>query len=308
MHPRYIGTLFLLLILVACGSTAQSQPTASSPNPPATASGRTITIAAVNSSPTKRIAAMQPLADYLATKLASQGVTGGQVKVAANTNAMVEMVNNNDVDVFFDTAYTALLVGEQTKAKPMMRWWKDGRSEYHSVFLTLADSPIKTIDQVKGKVVAFEQAFSTSGYFIPRTYLANKGFTLQEVSDPTAAVAADTIGYAFSGNADNTIQWLISKRTSVGVINNIEYNELKPETKKQLWVLVETQPIVRAVVMFNSNLDPVLQTAIIDILSTMHENPNGKNALATFDRTSKFEVLTADEQQQLQKLYDLAKQ
>ncbi|HYF62667.1 MAG TPA: phosphate/phosphite/phosphonate ABC transporter substrate-binding protein [Herpetosiphonaceae bacterium] len=309
MRFRHVLICVLLSLLVAGCAQQAAQPTAI---PTAAQSGtgakQALVIGAINPSPSKRISAMQPLADYLAGRLAGQGIVRGEVKIAQNIDAMVQMMQAGEVDVFFDTAYTALTISSQTGAQPSLRWWKGGQAEYHTVFLTRADSSITSLDQVKGAMVGFEQAFSTSGYFVPRTYLSTNGYKVKEFDDAKASVPADTIGYAFSGSSDNTIQWLVSGRVPVGVVNNSEYAELPAETRATLRVLVETEPIPRAVVLINSQLDSQLQQAVTAILTGMNSDGAAQSALEAFDGTSQFDVLAAEQQKQLQSLYALSQQ
>jgi phosphonate transport system substrate-binding protein len=299
----------MLSVLIAGCAQQSVQPTAvPTAAQPASGAKQALVIGAINPSPSKRISAMQPLADYLAGQLTDQGIVRGEVKIAQNIDGMVQMMQAGEVDVFFDTAYTALMISSQTNAQPSLRWWKGGQAEYHSLFLTRADSPITSMAQVKGAMVGFEQAFSTSGYFVPRTYLASNGYKVQEFDDAKASVPADTIGYAFSGSSDNTIQWIISGRVPVGVVNNSEYAELPAETQALLRVLAETQPIPRAVVLLNPQLDSQLQQAITAKLVGMESSGAAQSALEAFDGTSKFDVLAAEQQKQLQSLYALSQE
>jgi phosphonate transport system substrate-binding protein len=305
---RPLRLIILSVLLVGCAQQSV-QPTATpAATQPAAGTKQTVVIGAINSSPSKRISAMQPLADYLAKQLADQGIVRGEVKIAQNIDAMVQMLQSGEVDVFFDTAYTALVISNQTNTQPSLRWWKGGQAEYHTVFLTRANSAITEINQLKGSVIGFEQEFSTSGYFVPKTYLSSNGYAVQEVDDAQASMPADTIGYAFSGSADNTVQWILSDRVSVGVINNNEYAALPKETQALLRVLVETQPIPRAVVLLNSQLDSQLQQAVTATLIGMDSNSAAQSALETFDKTSKFDALAAEQQKQLQSLYTLSQQ
>jgi phosphonate transport system substrate-binding protein len=309
MRFRHSLLCIMFSVLIAGCAQQSLQPTALPTSAqPATGAKQTLVIGAINPSPSKRISAMQPLADYLAGQLTARGIVRGEVKIAQNIDAMVQMMQSGEVDVFFDTAYTALMISSQTNSPPALRWWKGGQAEYHTVFLTRADSAITSLDQVKGKMVGFEQAFSTSGYFVPRTYLASNGYKVQEFDDAKASVPADTIGYAFSGSSENTIQWIISDRVPVGVVNNSEYAGLPAETQALLRVLVETQPIPRAVVVLNSQLDSQLQQAITATLVGMDSSGPAQSALEAFDKTSKFDALAAEQQKQLQNLYDLSQQ
>ena len=56
-----------------------------------------------------------------------------------------------------------------------------------------------------GKVVVFEELYSTSGFILPAGTLIKKGFKLREVSGPDEDVSPNEIGYFFSRDEENTI-------------------------------------------------------------------------------------------------------
>ena len=92
------------------------------------------------------------------------------------------------------------------------------------------------------------------------------------------------------------------------MVNNSEYADLPAETQALLRVLVETRPIPRAVVLLNPQLESQLQQAITARLVGMDSSGTAQSALEAFDKTSKFDALAPEQQQQLQSLYDLSQQ
>jgi phosphonate transport system substrate-binding protein len=55
-------------------------------------------------------------------------------------------------------------------------------SGYHSVICVKSDSPYKTIDDLKGKSIAFADPNSTSGFLIPTYYLRKLGYSPDDTS------------------------------------------------------------------------------------------------------------------------------
>lgn len=59
---------------------------------------------------------------------------------------------------------------------------KKDKAEYQSVIITAPQSPIKTIEELRGKRFAFGSKTSTQGHLIPRIILAQHNITLKELA------------------------------------------------------------------------------------------------------------------------------
>ena len=70
------------------------------------------------------------------------------------------------------------LLEEAGVADLLLREWKQGVAEYHSVFFTRRDSGINGISDLPGHIMAFEDPGSTSAYLIPRFTLEQNGIAL----------------------------------------------------------------------------------------------------------------------------------
>jgi len=298
--------LFILTLLVACGGqTDLISETAT----PATA-GRSIVLGDISDEAAETIRGTQPLADYLATHLADQGITKGEVKIAPDLETMIQWIEAGEVDLYFDSPYPVLVISEETGARPILRRLRFGVSEYHSVFFVRNDSPIMTLTEVMGQVVAFEESFSTSGYMLPLAYLISQGYNPVEVTSPTAAANPDTIAYTFSTADDTTIQWVISGVVPVGVIDNITFQRLPEETQAQLRIIERTDDVPRQMVLVRPGMDEALVEAITDVLLAMEEDEAGQAALEEFQTTEfdEFPEGYAAAMEQMQSLYGLVQE
>jgi phosphonate transport system substrate-binding protein len=72
---------------------------------------------------------------------------------------------------------------------------KKGSTGYNSVFFVKADSPIKTIDQLKGTSFCFADPNSTSGYLVPSFYLRKMGYVPDQFFSKNG----------FSGSHENSV-------------------------------------------------------------------------------------------------------
>jgi phosphonate transport system substrate-binding protein len=274
-------TLFLvaLSILVACNGTAEVilEPETN------VTSDNAIVLGDISDEPAETIEGTQPIADYLAARLGEYGITRGEVKIAPDLDTMTRWMAEGEVDIYFDSPYPVLVVSQKTGAVPILRRWKYGVSAYHSVFIARKDSGLTSLADLPGRMIAFEESFSTSGYMLPLSYLVEQDMNPVEKADPETAVAPDEVGYVFSTADNTTIQWVVSGKVPIGVVDNVTFELLIPEeTREGLTILGATEDVPRQMVLLRSGIEPELAEAIQTILIEVDESEEGQAALAAF--------------------------
>src|SRR5262245_61655814 len=117
---RYFGSLLLVVVLLSAAGCGSAQP-AATPTSASTATpntAKTIVLADISANPSKRIAAYQPLADYLAANLSAFGIGVGKVKIAPDFDTMIKWMKAGEVDMYFDSPYPAMILRDQAGAQP----------------------------------------------------------------------------------------------------------------------------------------------------------------------------------------------
>ena len=114
---------------------------------------RTLVIGRVSQHPEKHAQALTDMARYLASKLGHHGITDGAAIIAPDNAQMIKLLRDGTVDVVSETALSALLFEEEAGAKILLREWKKGVAEYHTVFFTRADSGIRTLADLRGRKI-----------------------------------------------------------------------------------------------------------------------------------------------------------
>ena len=249
----YAFILFNLILLALLAACATTQPIATE-TVTTNESGVPLVIGDISDEPAETIKGTQPLADYLAAQLVDQGISHGEVKIAPDLDTMIKWMKAGEVDIFFDSPYPALVISQEAGATPILRRLKYGVDQYHSVFITKADSEINELADLKGELVAFEESFSTSGYMLPLAFLIENNMNPSLKSSPETAVSPDEVGYVFSTADNTTIQWIISGIVPVGVIDNVTLGRLPEETQAELKVIAETENVPRQLVLVSSDL------------------------------------------------------
>jgi phosphonate transport system substrate-binding protein len=119
-------------------------------------------------------------------------VTGREVKTEnpADYMAVVEAVRSGFVDVALMSQFSVALAIETDALTPLVVW----KSEQLPAALCLVrnDSSIQSMDDMRGKQVAFVDPGSTTGHFMPRSLFAKTGLEYQVDYEATFAGGHDT--------------------------------------------------------------------------------------------------------------------
>ena len=130
-----------------------------------------------------------PFVEYLSKELGTK-VT---LRVANDYAAVIEGQRNGNIQIAgYGPASYARAVVTGVKVEPFATTVNnDGTIGYYSVFYVRADSPYKTIEDLKGKNLGLVDPNSTSGNNVPR-FLLNKMKIVPETSSRTSPTPAAT--------------------------------------------------------------------------------------------------------------------
>ncbi|MDJ0717373.1 MAG: phosphate/phosphite/phosphonate ABC transporter substrate-binding protein [Prochloraceae cyanobacterium] len=249
----------------------------------------TIVLADISNYPSENIERLQPLADYLAAQLKDCGINMGEVKVARDLETMSGWLSSGQVDLYLESPYPATIAIDRSGAKPILRRWKGGAPEYHALFFARADRGFTSLTDLAGKKIAFDEPVSTSGYLLPLAYSIEKNLNPVEKKYLREPVLKNEVGYIFSGDDENVIQWVLKGWVAAGVLDNLNFKEIPPQIRAQLKVLARTEAVPRQLVLVREDLDPKLVSAIKTILIDMDKTPEGRDLLQKLEKTTKFD-------------------
>lgn len=162
------------------------------------------------------------LADYLSKEL---GVKVN-FRIANDYAAVIEAQRAGNIQIaFYGPASYARAVMTGVETEPLVRARRNNNSTgYNSVLLVRADSPYKTVEDLKGKTLALVDPNSTSGNNAPRFFLDKQGVKVDSYfgkvffagSHDNAILAlaqgtADVAANAWYADTDNHLLRLTSK-------------------------------------------------------------------------------------------------
>jgi phosphonate transport system substrate-binding protein len=305
---KFLTLLVFLLGTAGCIAAPAPAPTVT-PVPEPTIAPRSIVLGAVSDDPAKKIKAFQPLADYLGAHLGQLGITSGEVKIAPDQDTMIKWLKDGTVDLFFDSPYTAMIMNDQAGAQIILRSWKSGLAEYNSLILVRKDSGIKSLADLNGHVVAFDDPTSTTAYMLPLAYMIEGGLKVVEVTSADSSVPADEAGYLFATGQDNVTAWLVTGKVSAGTFGSHDLKDVPADVMDQFAVLVETEAVPRFLVLVRPGMDQAEVDAIKALLVGLDQTPEGPDILKTFEKTAKFDELPNAEAMlaRMRQLYEVVK-
>jgi phosphonate transport system substrate-binding protein len=249
-----------------------------------------LTIGSIGLEPAAEIKNFLPLARYLAQQLAPEGIAHGGVVVADSVRQMAVLLQDGKVDLYLDSPFPTLAVSRLSGSRLLLRRWKEGIDEYHSVIFARQDSGIHRLEDLQGQLIAFEKPFSTSGYFLPKLALLQAGLHVvpKREEDP---VRPDEVGYVFSRHDENTMVWVLRGKVLAGAIDSHRLPIAARGSLDRVQVIYRTFAVPRHIVSYRADLPSPLLARIREILLQMDQVEEGKNVLHAFERTTRFDEI-----------------
>jgi phosphonate transport system substrate-binding protein len=215
--------------------------------------------------PSKALRDNQPLLAYW------QKQTGQipELTIPTSYAAVVEALVNDKVDIAYLGGFTYVQASARAGVKPLVQ--RNVDQQFHSVFITQADSKIHTLSDLHGHFV-FGDVNSTSGHLMPLYYMQ------QEKVDPEVIKNA-----SYSGAHDATALAVANGKAEAGAMDEQVYKkmtangQLKPGAVR---VFYTTPPFFDYVWVSDKNLDPKIASAFADSMKALNpSNPDQKALL-----------------------------
>ncbi|MCD4718737.1 MAG: phosphate/phosphite/phosphonate ABC transporter substrate-binding protein [Desulfobacula sp.] len=255
-----------------------------------------LVIGKISNNPKKHYTYLKPIADYVVSHMNDLGITESKVIFAKNTEQMVTYIKKGKVDWITETPFTAVIFQEEAGAQMLLRRWKRGVPEYHTVFITRRDSDIRSINDLIGKTIAFESPESTSAFFIPLYVLLEKGINPVKLDSPFDKPPKGRVGYVFSGQEINMSIWLHKRMVDVSAYSNLDWDKKDHtplELRKDFIIFHHTKPVPRVIELVRNNLDPAVKFRLKEVLMKAHLDLKAKPVLKKYQKTTKFDELNS---------------
>ena len=171
--------------------------------------------------------------------------------------------------------------------------------------VSAAISGIVRLEDLRGKIIAFEDPGSTSGYFLPKLFLLKKGFSVVEKPSAGAKVSDREIGYIFADTYQNIASLVLQNKVAAGAFSSDDYASVDVSSKASISILGESESVPRHLVSVRKDLPEPVAKRLKEILLGMHQNDEGKTILRQTDGTTQFDLLPGGEESGRRKLVEL---
>ncbi len=295
---KTIKFLLFLIAAAACTDTHQENPSGNKTK----LEGHRLTVGIISNHIQNDVSIYQPFIEYLQRSLTIVGVSEIDLAAATDVHEMIDLMNDDKVQIFFDSPFPAKEVLESTDFELFLKQTKAGVQNYQSLVFANYNSNINSLDDLKGKVIGFENKFSTTGFYLPFRELTDLGYKLRQVDSLKESINQDEIGYYFTGDDENTFFWVLRKKLIAGATDNISLDQYSANRIDTFNVLFKSKDYPRYLMMIKSSVHEEIKDKLKNVLLSIHENPAGKEILSEFYGTTQFVELFPEDIEKIKSL------
>ncbi|MFP6900540.1 MAG: phosphate/phosphite/phosphonate ABC transporter substrate-binding protein, partial [Opitutales bacterium] len=245
-----------------------STSSAASPAPKSLSMKRLMIALKANKNPEAMLEERETLQRYLSEKM------GCEVKVIIPTSsaAIVEGFANGTIDVGYLSSTDAAKNLDVAAASILLIHLRNGRTFYDSVWLCLTDKEYDSVEDLKGKPVAFAKRSSTSGFLIPLRDLHERGLISEKVG--LKDFFSETI---YGTGYMSVVEKVLSGEVEAAAVSDYVYlgdKYLNEDQKGQLKILQTQGPVPSHTICYRLSLSNGDRDFIKNTLTGMNkDNP-----------------------------------
>ncbi|MEJ1341484.1 MAG: phosphate/phosphite/phosphonate ABC transporter substrate-binding protein [Candidatus Sedimenticola sp. (ex Thyasira tokunagai)] len=258
-RTRLSSILSILLLLSLCFPLSSIAVSAETSNGAATP-GQTLSFGVyAHIRSTEMIKKMRPFQEYMERKLARKGVPLKiRMRIFPTYNDAIHALVEGRVDfVRFGPVSYVLAKQKNPRIHLLAMESNNGKKWFSGVISVPLDSPIRSLDDLKGKRFAFGSRSSTTGRYLAQAALVKAGIRAENLA-----------GHAYLGRHDKVAFAVASKSYDAGATNENTYN--KYAEKKGLRKIVEF-PCVTKPWVAREDLDESILSALGSALLTLDD-------------------------------------
>ena len=234
----------------------------------------------------------RPFADYLERKL------GVKVEVftASDYAGIVQALSANQIHLarMGGAAYAAGYIDSKGGIEPLViNVEPDGGKGYHSVLIVRADSAYRTLDDLKGRSLAWVDPNSTSGYLVPNAALRDAGTDPQKHFSRTLFSGGheqSVIG-VLKGNFDSAFTWTSPGHQSGQFRIMMDRGLLKLDDIRVVW---ESPMIANPLWAVSKSIPADMRRSLLDLFLGLAKDDPAMAEAAAQGKTRGFEPATHD--------------
>ncbi len=208
---------------------------------------------------------VRPVVAYLEGKL------GRNVRpfVATDYAGVVEALKNETADVGFMGPLQYLLAHEQAGAQAILGEVYNSQPWYTARIFVRKDSGIRSLEDLRGKTMAFVDPLSSSGYLYPLEAFRRAGL----IAKREEAEQFFRKIY-FAGGDEQALRAVLNKFVDAAGIGQYSFAMLRAEERDQVMYIGESPRIPSHCIVARKGLDAVSVAALQEALLALNNGPN----------------------------------
>jgi phosphonate transport system substrate-binding protein len=231
----------------------------------------------------------ESLARYLQERLSSTGIDKVEVAILPSAAKMGEALKQGTVHLYFESPLVAAKITRDGSAVPLLRRWRKGVAEYRAEIIVPVESSIQSLEDLRGRVIAFDDPDSTTGHLLPRAMLVARGLRLEVLNRSVDPVDPAKVGAVFTMSDKASILSLFEGRVAAAATDPLYIQKIEEERPGSVRSIAHSITVPRHVVMRSVTLPEHKAARVAEILTAMHESPEGRDVLAV-SKTGRFDA------------------
>jgi phosphonate transport system substrate-binding protein len=230
--------------------------------------------------PSNLVVALEPdkdpeqlLADQriFADWLRDSGSLPAEVIIPMSGAVIREGLRNGTIDVAWVNSTVAVRLEDDGIAELLLASLIDGKPHYLSYWLSLADRPYQSVEDLRGKTVAFSSKTSTSGCIIPLWDLHKRGL-LSLSEGPEGFFGKGNVSYGVG--YVSAVERVLQGRSEAAAVSYYVFEKdkhLSEEQRGRLRVVGSQGPVPSHVLVVRSALDPESKSKLRNMMLSLNE-------------------------------------
>jgi phosphonate transport system substrate-binding protein len=211
-----------------------------------------------------------PLTEYLSKRIDREV----KLTILSRYGDIIDRFSSRNMDGAFFGVLTGYLAIKKMDVEPsVVPIELDGSSETFGYIIVRRDSRIETVNDMKGKVIAFVDRATVRGYLFPIVYFKRHG-----IED----IKAFFKEFYFTGSNDASVYAVVDGRADIGCVKANIYEAIltrDPTLTKELKIIASSPLMPLSVLCLKKSLPEDLKSRITEILLNMKNDEEGKKVL-----------------------------
>jgi phosphonate transport system substrate-binding protein len=195
-----------------------------------------------------------PLAEYLSTKIGRRV----DLKVAVDFQGAIHDMGQGLTQLCFMTPSTYIEAHKKYGVEVLAKALRDGKPFQHCVIVARQDSPINSLEDIRGRSFAFGDIHSTSSHIAPRGMLLEAGIDIK-----------DLLYYNYLGHHDDVAKAVLNGDFDAGGVMESTAHKFKDMGLK---LIKFSDDIPEFNICVSGSLDPGLRAKLKEVLLTINSS------------------------------------